>query len=218
MGLAPISCSRVTSAYEISIVTRSTLSACAAALGFVLALAPAARAQETAITGLVTDTSDAVLPGVTVTAQMVETGNTFVGITDATGQYRIGPLRPGVYTLKAELSGFSTVAREGLEMLLGQRSVVNLKMSVATVQETVVVSGEAPLIDVSTTRFVATQGRSNASQVNAITKSGTNNYSGSLSGYFRDDKFIVADFVAGACAPVLGSASVGDLRRPDQER
>jgi hypothetical protein len=82
-----------------------------AALAVVLALPCMARAQETVLSGTVTDPTDAVLPGVTITATHVNTGNTFVGVTDASGRYRIGTLRTGTYKVTAELSGFSTVIR-----------------------------------------------------------------------------------------------------------
>src|SRR5262245_15505256 len=79
------------------------------ALSVLVALPTTVRAQETTLSGSVTDSTNAVLPGVTVTALHVASGNTFVAVTDAAGQYRIGTLRPGVYKVTAELSGFSTV-------------------------------------------------------------------------------------------------------------
>ena len=63
-------------------------------LSVMLALPAAAFAQEAAITGTVTDSTGAVLPGVTVTATNSATGNTFVGVTDDRGNYRI-PVRVG---------------------------------------------------------------------------------------------------------------------------
>ena len=70
-------------------------------------------AQETGLSGIATDATELVLPGVTVTALHVESGNTLVGVTDATGRFRFPVLRPGVYTITSELSGFSTVIQEG---------------------------------------------------------------------------------------------------------
>ena len=75
----------------------------------VLALPLRVVAQEAVLTGTVTDSTGAVLPGVTVTAVQEATGNTFVGITDDRGIYRM-PARVGGYRLTAELSGFTTVA------------------------------------------------------------------------------------------------------------
>src|SRR5688572_32884941 len=78
------------------------------------------QAQEISLAGTVVDATEAVLPGVTVTALHVETGNTFLGVTNALGEYRIGAMRPGVYTIKAELAGFAPSTQQGLELLVGQ--------------------------------------------------------------------------------------------------
>src|SRR5260370_40771853 len=82
-------------------------------------------AQESALSGTVTDVTDAVLPGVTVTALHTETGNTFVGVTDSKGNYLINALRTGAYTLKLELTGFSPLTRTNLELQVGQHVVLN---------------------------------------------------------------------------------------------
>jgi len=99
------------------------------ALASLLAVWPtAARAQEVTLSGSITDSTGAVLPGTTVTAVHVASGNAFVGVADGTGGYRIGSMRPGVYRVTAELSGFSSVARENLELLVGQRATVNFTL------------------------------------------------------------------------------------------
>src|SRR5262245_36682541 len=85
-----------------------------AALSALLVLPSALLAQDTVLAGKVTDTTDAVLPGATVTAVHVDSGNTFVGVSDASGEYRIGALRTGVYRIRAELTGFSPVIRENI--------------------------------------------------------------------------------------------------------
>jgi hypothetical protein len=113
-----------------------------------LALPVAVHAQEAAISGTVTDATGGVLPGVTITAVHEASGNTFLAVTDGTGTYRI-PARIGVYRLTAELPGFTTVTRSGVQLLVGQTVPVNLQMSVSTLQETVTVTGEAPLLDVT---------------------------------------------------------------------
>src|SRR6266850_5307825 len=119
----------------------------------VLSLPVSSRAQEVALVGTITDTTNAVLPGATITAQHVASGNRFIGTSDASGQYRIGALRPGVYTVTAELSGFSTVLRENLELLAGQRAVLDLQLALSSVQESVTVSGAAPLVDVTQSKL-----------------------------------------------------------------
>ena len=106
-------------------------------------------AQEAALTGTVTDATGGVLPGVTVTAVHEATGNTFVGVTDGGGIFRI-PARIGNYRITAELSGFNTVSRSGVTLQVGQTAAINIQMAVSTLQETVTVTGEAPLIDVNT--------------------------------------------------------------------
>ena len=115
-------------------------------LAVVLLSPVAVFAQEAVLTGTVTDSSGAVLPGVTVTAINETTGNTFVGVTLETGNYRI-PVRVGMYRITAELSGFSTAARGGIQMLVGQTATLNLQLAPSTIQETVTVTAEAPLID-----------------------------------------------------------------------
>ena len=113
-----------------------------------LAVPSVARAQEAAITGTVTDSTGAVLPGVTVTAVLEATGNTFVAVTDARGVYRLAG-RVGVYRLKAELAGFKAVTRENLQLLVGQVMTVNLPMLEATEAQTIKVTSESPLLSVS---------------------------------------------------------------------
>ena len=253
-------------------------------VGAILALPLRAYAQEATLSGTVTDATGGVMPGVTVTAVHETSGNTFVAVTDERGAFRL-PVRIGVYRVTAELPGFATVTRTGLELLVGQQAVVSLQMAPSGVQESVTVTGEAPLIDLTqssvggnidprqmqelpvngrnwqdlamlapgsranavtdspiprdtgayqinmdgqqvtnnvagsgfgnprfsrdaiaefefvTNRFDATQGRSSGVQVNAISKSGTNTPSGLVSGYFRNERFNAADFVAGRVLP-----------------
>ncbi len=103
-------------------------------------------AQEAALIGIVTDTTGAVLPGVTVTAVHEATGNTFEAVTDGAGSFRL-PVRVGAYRVTAQLQGFQTVTRTNLQLLLGQQANINLELAPATLQETVTVTGEAPLLD-----------------------------------------------------------------------
>jgi len=104
-----------------------------------------ASAQEASISGTVVDQTAGVLPGVTITATHVTTGNTFVGVTDERGAFRL-PLRTGNFRITVELAGFTTIDRT-VELLLGQTAVVNLTLAPSTIQESVTVTGEAPLID-----------------------------------------------------------------------
>jgi hypothetical protein len=118
----------------------------------VLAVAPAAHAQESTLTGIVRDNTGGVLPGVTVTATNEAQGTTFVAITDEGGIYRI-PVRAGIYRVSAELAGFTTVVRPGVELLVGRQITLNLDMTVSGVQETVTVTGEAPLLDTTSSNI-----------------------------------------------------------------
>jgi len=102
-------------------------------------------AQEAVLTGTITDATGAVLPGVTVQATHESSGNTFEAVTDGRGVYRI-PARIGTYKITAQLTGFGVATRQGVELLVGQTLTLNLQMSPSTLQETVTVTGEAPLI------------------------------------------------------------------------
>ena len=116
-----------------------------------LTLAGVAFAQQATLSGTVRDTTGGVLPGVTITATHEASGNVFNTVTDEQGGYRL-PVRTGAYRLLVELPGFTTINRGGLELLLNQQAVVNLEMSPSTVQETVTVSAEAPLVDTTQSR------------------------------------------------------------------
>src|SRR5258705_6919805 len=94
------------------------------------------------------DATGGVLPGVAMTAVNEDSGNTFVAVTDDAGRFRL-PLRIGSYRIAAELAGFATVTRTGLQMQVGQLATVNLQMAPSSVQETVNVTGEAPLLDMT---------------------------------------------------------------------
>jgi hypothetical protein len=139
-------------------------------LGVILLLPVAAFAQEAVLTGTVSDSTGAVLPGVTVTASNDATGNTFVGVTDERGIYRI-PVRIGTYKVTSELQGFATAMRADVQLLVGQTATLNLQMAPSTVQETVTVTGEAPLIDLKNSSL---GGNIDARQVQELPVNGRN--------------------------------------------
>ena len=103
------------------------------------------------INGLVTDTSKAVLPGVTVTATSPALIQPQVTTTGEDGVYRFIALPAGIYTVTFELVGFQTIRREGIRVVINQTLPVNVEMQVASLQETVTVSGASPVVDTSTT-------------------------------------------------------------------
>src|SRR6266566_4521757 len=119
-------------------------------IGAIMMLPVLGHAQESTINGTVTDSTGAVVPGVTVTATNIESGNTFVAVTDERGDFRL-PVRVGNYRIKAELAGFATVNRS-IQVLVGQTVVVNIQMEPSTVAETVTVTGESPLVDTTTSK------------------------------------------------------------------
>jgi carboxypeptidase family protein/TonB-dependent receptor-like protein len=260
-----------------------------------LALPLLAYAQDATLSGTIKDNTGGVLPGVTVTATNEASGNTFTSVTDERGIYRM-PVRAGVYKITAELAGFTTVTRPGIEMLLGRQVALDLNLQVSSLQETVTVTGEAPLLDTSsstiasnidprqmqdipingrnwmdltmlsagsrtnassevpqdrqgffqtnvdgqsvtltvccaqnqprysrdsiaefqltTNRFDATQGRTMGMMVNAITKSGTNNFAGTFGGYFRRDNWNAEDFIQKKVLPYKDTQLSGTFGGP----
>ena len=105
------------------------------------------------LAGTVRDTSGAVLPGVTIEASspaLITKVRT--GITDETGQYRIPDLPPGTYKVTFTLTGFATVVREGVELSGGGVMTIGAEMRVGSLQESITVTGESPVVDVQTAR------------------------------------------------------------------
>jgi hypothetical protein len=112
-------------------------------------LLPAAAFAQVSIAGTVRDTSGAVLPGVSVEASspaLIERVRS--AVTDGSGQYHIEDLRPGTYAITFTLTGFSTVKREGIEITGSFTATVNADLKVGAVAETIVVTGETPVVDV----------------------------------------------------------------------
>ena len=119
-----------------------------------------AQAATGSIAGVVRDTSGAVLPGVTVEAAspaLIEKVRTVV--TNAAGAYRIVDLRPGAYTVTFSLPGFATVRREAIELTTSFTAAVNAEMRVGGVEETITVTGETPVVDISSARQQTTVSR-----------------------------------------------------------
>jgi hypothetical protein len=114
-----------------------------------IVISPTLALAQASINGLVKDSSGAVLPGVTVEAAspaLIEKVRS--AITDSTGQYHIENLRPGTYSVTFTLTGFSTVRREGIELTGSFTATVNADLKVGAVAETIVVTGETPVVDV----------------------------------------------------------------------
>ena len=89
----------------------------------------------------------------TVTATSPSALGAQTAVTSETGNYRFPALPPGTYTVTYELGGFNTVKREGITLSLGFTANLNIELALATLQETVTVTGESPVIDTSATRI-----------------------------------------------------------------
>src|SRR5688500_5474716 len=125
----------------------------AGSLVLMAATASAQVADAASIAGVVRDASGAVLPGVTVEAAspaLIDKVRTVV--TDGQGLYRIVDLRPGAYAVTFTLPGFTTFRRDGLELTTGFTATINAELRVGTVEETITVSGESPVVDISNVR------------------------------------------------------------------
>jgi hypothetical protein len=245
---------------------------CFALLLSLLSPAPVlAQIGQSELRGTVRDESGLGVPGATVTATHVATGTSRTTQTSETGTYVMPALPIGVYNINAELAGFTTVKKEGITLNVGESAILNFSLTLASVQETITVVNEAPLVDtktsalegtveqkqvenlplngrnwldlvalvpgargnpgniqagssgsdmakyqvdgvdisnqccggsntaysqeniaefqVLTNRFDAEHGRVNGAVINAVTKSGTNQWRGAGFGYFRNDSF-----------------------------
>lgn len=121
--------------------------------------------------GTAVDENGGVLPGVTITAVHVETGTTRTAVTSDTGTYLMPAMPLGTYKVTAELLGFSTVVREGFRLAVGESAAISFTMKVATLQETVTVTGESPLVD---TKKSSLSGRVDPEQVQQLPLNGRN--------------------------------------------
>ena len=103
------------------------------------------------INGIVTDNTGAVLPGVTVTATSPNLMGSQTAVTNDKGQYRFPLLPPGDYKLTYELAGFGRVVREGIHIAVGFAAEVDVSLQLSSLQESVTVTGQSPLIDTQNT-------------------------------------------------------------------
>jgi hypothetical protein len=120
-----------------------------AAVCALLVALPNGAAAQSAIAGVVKDATGAVLPGVTVEAAspaLIEKVRTVT--SDEAGQFRVVDLRPGVYAVTFTLAGFTTVRREGIELTANFTASINVEMRVGSLEESITVTGESPIVDV----------------------------------------------------------------------
>jgi len=119
----------------------------------VLCAAPTfAQTTQGRLTGLVADTQGAILPGVTVTATSPSLIGVQTTVTQPDGKYLFPALPTGVYKLAFELSGFQKLTRENIQVILGQTISVDVQLPIASLSESVNVTGASPVVDVTTTK------------------------------------------------------------------
>jgi carboxypeptidase family protein/TonB-dependent receptor-like protein len=130
-----------------------SLSLVVACLIIASTVAAPASAQELRgrITGVVTDNTGAVLPGVTVTVAGPALIQPQTTVTGGDGIYRYAALPPGLHTVSFELAGFQSLKREGIRLGLNQTLTVDAQLQLSSLQETVTITGESPVVDVKNT-------------------------------------------------------------------
>ncbi len=110
-----------------------------------------AQATSGAITGTISDTQGGVLPGVTLTVTNSDNGTSRTTVTEGDGRYRFAGLQPGRYDIRAELQGFATVDVKNIVLTIGGEYPKDISMGVQTLQESVTVTGEAPVVETTKT-------------------------------------------------------------------
>jgi hypothetical protein len=114
-----------------------------------LVMLPGVAHAQSAITGIVKDTTGAVMPGVTVEAASdVLIEKTRAVVTDGQGQYKIVDLRPGIYLVTFTLTGFQSVKRDGVDLPSNFTMTIGAEMRPGAIEESVTVSGASPVVDV----------------------------------------------------------------------
>jgi hypothetical protein len=128
---------------------------CAAALLLLAGTEEALAQASSTINGRVLDQADAVLPGVTVTVTNQATGVVRTTVTNGEGVYFMPGLDPGTYNVATDLPGFAAGSRNGVPLALNATITLDFQMTVAGLQETLTVTGEAPLIEVTQSKVAS---------------------------------------------------------------
>lgn len=130
----------------------SKIRSIALSIPFVAASAVVCHGQEfrATLTGQVTDSSGALIPGATITAVNVDSGTTYTGKTSEKGVYYINYVLPGSYSITAEVAGFKTARQDKVSTFATQTFNQNFKLEAGGNQETVVVSAEPPQLETTT--------------------------------------------------------------------
>src|SRR6476661_2830031 len=119
------------------------------AIALVALAAPSAAQSTGTIQGTVTDQQSAMVPGVTVVVRNQATGTERSLVTDASGEYLAAALPPGHYVVAASLTGFQDQRRD-VDLEVARTAVVNIRMSLSGVSETISVIGSTPIVETST--------------------------------------------------------------------
>ena len=107
--------------------------------------------------GVVSDEQQAVMPGATVTITNTATGLTRTVVTDAGGRYVVTSMpTEGRFRVQVELTGFATAVREDIVFNAGQRALINFSLQLSTVQETITVAGDAPIVQTTSSEVSST--------------------------------------------------------------
>ena len=138
----------------------------------VLLAAGLASAQATStFNGRVLDQDDAVLPGATVTATNTSTGVVRTTVTNADGVYSMPGLEPGVYDVRTDLPGFAAAVRERVTLAINATITLDFRLALAGVEETLTVTGQAPLIETTQSKFASTIETTELQNLPMITRS-----------------------------------------------
>jgi hypothetical protein len=124
----------------------------AASMALLLTPSSAAAQQTGTLSGLVRDSQGGALPGVTITVSSPALiGGARTTTTGGAGTYQLTGLPPGPYAVMYELTGFANLKREEIRILVAQMTRLDVELGVGNLQETVVVSGQSPVVDVGST-------------------------------------------------------------------
>src|SRR5258708_1311965 len=124
-----------------------------------------------AINGRILDQGGGALPGVTVTATNTGTRVPRTAVSNAEGLYSIPALERGIYDLQAELSGFATATRKGVELLTGSTLTADLSLGLAQLEESVTVQGQSPLVESSQSSLTSTIRQTEVAQLPMLNRS-----------------------------------------------
>jgi hypothetical protein len=119
-------------------------------IGLILGGLLVAQVSTGTISGVVQDPSGATIPGATVTIKNVDTGTARALTSDSGGRYTAPDLAPGNYEVQAQISGFQTEVRTGIELTVGRQEVVNLALKVGQISDRVTITEAAPLVESTT--------------------------------------------------------------------